>query len=63
MKKQDVQPQPSAKQEGHVSGAAGIVWIKLYSTKGFTARLRAKWKQQVSGNERMLAMETQLIDM
>lgn len=49
-------------QEGHVSWAVPPAQIKLHGTKGFSARLMAKWKQCVSSEGGMLVMETQLID-
>lgn len=62
MKKQDVQPQPCALgREARELGCSSCP-SHFYSTKGFSVRLMAKWKQRVSGEGGMLVIETQLID-
>lgn len=62
MKKQDVQPQPSALARGARELGCSSCPNQLHSTKGFSARLMAKWKQRVSGEGGMLVVETRLTD-
>lgn len=62
MKKQDVQPQPSALARGAHELGCSSCSNQLHGTKGFSAQLMAKWKQRVSGEGGMLVMETWLID-